>query len=60
MSDIEGIRRRAEGGDAVAQYEIGMMCLEGEGVPQDDAEAVRWIRLSAEAGHPPAQTRLGR
>jgi uncharacterized protein len=31
----------------------------GRGVPQDDAEAVRWYRKSAEQGHPQAQYNLG-
>jgi len=31
----------------------------GEGVPQDYKEAVRWYRLSAEQGHAGAQSNLG-
>ena len=31
----------------------------GEGVPQDDAEAVRWFRLAAEQGEARAQFNLG-
>jgi TPR repeat protein len=31
----------------------------GEGVPKDDAEAVKWYRLAAEQGHAHAQFRLG-
>ena len=31
----------------------------GEGVPQDDAEAVRWYRLAAEQSYPMAQNNLG-
>ena len=31
----------------------------GEGIPQDDAEAVRWYRLAAEQGHASAQYNLG-
>ena len=31
----------------------------GQGVPKDDAEAVRWYRRASEAGHYPAQARLG-
>ena len=31
----------------------------GRGVPQDDAEAVRWYRLAAEQGHAHAQNNLG-
>ena len=35
------------------------MYLEGRGVPQDDAEAVRWMRLAAERGQGDAQALLG-
>ena len=35
------------------------MYRNGEGVPQDDAEAVRWYRLAADQGYSPAQTTLG-
>ena len=31
----------------------------GRGVPQDDAEAVRWYRLAAEQGHASGQRNLG-
>jgi TPR repeat protein len=31
----------------------------GEGVPEDDAEAVRWYRLSAEQGYAKAPYNLG-
>ena len=31
----------------------------GRGVPQDEAEAVRWYRLAADQGHAPAQGILG-
>ncbi|MER9338258.1 sel1 repeat family protein [Mesorhizobium sp. M0293] len=35
------------------------MYSRGEGVPQDDAEAVKWYRLSADQGFAPAQNDLG-
>ena len=35
------------------------MYANGRGVPQDDAEAVRWYRLAAEQGNANAQTNLG-
>ena len=36
-----------------------MMYSRGEGVPEDEAEAVRWYRLAAEQGDALAQTNLG-
>ena len=35
------------------------MYRNGEGVPQDDVEAVRWLRLAADQGHVSAQLALG-
>ena len=51
--------RSAQQGDARAQYNLGVMYANGEGVRQDDAEAVRWWRLAAEQGDAGAQLNLG-
>ena len=53
-------RRRAEQGDADAQYNLGYRYVTGIGVPQDRAEAVRWLRLAADQGHTQAEDFLGR
>ena len=45
--EIDALRARAEQGDASAQFNLGVRYADGEGVPQDDAEAVRWYRLAA-------------
>jgi TPR repeat protein len=42
-----------------AQYRFGNKYANGQGVPEDDAEAVRWLRLAAEQGHASAQYFLG-
>ncbi len=52
-------RARAEQGDAIAQYNLGVMYTKGEGVPQDDGEAVRWFRKAAQQGFSQAQYNLG-
>ncbi len=49
----------AEQGDASAQFNLGDMYANGEGVPQNDAEAVRWYRSAAELGLAFAQFSLG-
>ncbi len=49
----------AENGDAVAQYNLGLMYDRGWGVPQDYKEAAKWYTLSAEQGYSEAQTGLG-
>ena len=57
--DYEKERRGAEQGDAHAQFRLGRIYRKGVGVPQNDAEAVKWFRLAAEQGHPYAQQALG-
>ena len=49
----------AEAGDAYAQNNLGVMYDKGEGVLQDDSEAVKWYRRAAEAGDAVAQNNLG-
>ena len=57
--EIDALRARAEQGYAAALNNLGIMYAGGRGVPQDDAEAVRWYRLAAEQGHAVAQFVLG-
>ena len=49
----------AEQGFAWAQNNLGVMYEKGDGVPQDDAEAVGWYRMAAEQGDASAQYNLG-
>ena len=49
----------AERGSIAAQSYLGLMYANGEGVPEDDAEAVRWFRLAAEQGSSLSQLNLG-
>lgn len=46
-------------GNARAQNNLGFMYENGQGVDQDDAEAVRWYRQAAEQGDAIAQINLG-
>jgi TPR repeat protein len=59
QSDFEETKALAEQGNADAQYNLGLIYDLGNGVPENDAEAVRWYRLAAEQGHAIAQYRLG-
>ena len=59
LSPLEDLRSCGEQGYAYAQFNLWAMYANGEGVPQDDAEAVRWYRLAAEQGYPSAQFQLG-
>jgi TPR repeat protein len=58
-SSLEACRVQAEAGDAFAQSVLGHAYDLGEGVPEDDAEAVRWYRLAVEQGDALAQFNLG-
>ncbi len=49
-------RALAEQGDAKAQFNLGIMYSNGQGVPQDYAEALQWYRKAAIQGHPKAKT----
>jgi len=55
----EEIRIMAELGNAKAQCQIGLMYASGDGLAQDNAEAVKWFRQAAEQGLPEAQSVLG-
>jgi len=57
--EIDALRVRAEAGDAIAQNDLGLIYDNGRGVPEDDAEAVRWYRLAADQGVVVAQYNLG-
>ncbi len=56
---LREMRVLAEQGDAAAQYNLGVMYFEGQGVAQDYAEAVKWYRRAAEQGYADAQNNLG-
>ena len=52
-------RHLAEQGHAGAQYQLGIMYEYGRGVPQNDADAVKWYTLAANQGVAAAQYKLG-
>ena len=49
----------AEGGDAQAQFLLGLAHDEGRGVARDTAKAAEWYRLAAAQDHALAQNNLG-
>ncbi len=49
----------AQGGDIRAQYLLGRIYSEGEGVAKNDAEGVKWYRLAADRGDIVSQLVLG-
>jgi TPR repeat protein len=49
----------AEQGDALAQYNLGVLYRKGRGVPQDDVQARKWYAKAAAQGQAKAQFNLG-
>jgi TPR repeat protein len=58
-SDTANLIKQAEGGDAMAQFTLGVAYADGEGVAKDDAVAALWYRKAAEQGLSWAQFNLG-
>ena len=52
-------RPLADQGNAGAQFNLGVMYNNGQGVPQNHAEAVKWYRTAAVQGYALAQVNLG-
>ena len=46
-------------GHIIAEFMLGVMYKEGEGVPRDAVESVKWYRLSANQGNADAQCCIG-
>ena len=57
--ELKALQQKAEQGDAEAQCTLGFLYRTGQGVPQDNAQAVAWTRKAAEQGHARAQFNLG-
>ena len=49
----------AEGGHALAQYQMGLMLEQGQGTPANVAEAYKWYKKAAEQGIADAYFALG-
>jgi TPR repeat protein len=52
-------RPLAERGDASAQYMVGYLYAQGEGVQSSSRSAAKWYRKAADQGDPDAQLNLG-
>lgn len=51
--------RKATGGDAVGQYEVGLRLLRGDEAPENAKEAISWLLKSAQQGYEDAEYLLG-
>lgn len=56
---LEKFKPLAEHDNMEAQFNLGVMYRQGQGVPQDHQNAVTWFNKSAEQGHVEAQQNLG-
>jgi uncharacterized protein len=56
---LRQFRSLGDQGHPVAQYNIGLMYFNGQGLPQDFVEAAKWFRLAANRGHAGAKNNLG-
>ena len=52
-------RPLAEQGDREAQFNLGLLYIDGQGVPQDPAEGAAWFQKSADQDFTKAQLNLG-
>jgi TPR repeat protein len=58
-ADFDALRRKAEAGDAKAQFDLAEAYSEGNGVAKDSAKGMDWLRRSALQGYAGAQVVLG-
>ena len=56
---LREFRSAAQRGDVRAQYMLGLMHENGQGVPANNTNAMKWYRMAAERGHAKSQYNLG-
>ncbi|WP_397383308.1 hypothetical protein [Prosthecobacter sp.] len=56
---LETLRARAAASDIKAQLDLAHRLRDGKGVAKDDAEALRWAHMAADAGSPDAMDFVG-
>jgi len=57
--EIAALKKRAEAGDPKAQVQLGTAYASGDGVTEDDAEAVKWFGKAADQGDAAGEYFLG-
>lgn len=59
---VSSIRKKAEQGDPVSEFNMAVLYHTGqgvpEGVPQDDVQTARWLRKAADQGYADAELNL--
>ena len=57
--NLHDLLERANDGDFDAQYQLGVIYITGNGVPEDCEEALKWIKKAAHQGEPNAMCVYG-
>jgi TPR repeat protein len=55
---VRWLRKAAEQDYAQAQFSLGLIYVEGQGVTKDDAMAYKWFLLASEKGHQKAKLNM--
>ena len=55
---IDEVKQNAENGDMDSQFSLGVLHLQGRGVQQDYAQALKWFKKAAAQNMPQAQSNL--
>ena len=58
QGSFEDVKKAAEKGDAISQYNLGVYYYTGNGVEQDEEQATNWFEKAAEQGHEGAANAL--
>src|SRR5262245_57598689 len=56
--DLAAALKKAESGDAAAQFKLGLLYASGQWTDRDPTNAVRWFRMAADQGNLAAQFNL--
>lgn len=59
FAQSDDLLKRAQAGDADAQFALGQAYEDGKGVPQDDEAAISWYKKAADQGNAKAENSLG-
>src|SRR5206468_3969014 len=59
LPTLSELIKLADQGDTLAQLALGIKYSNGDGVPQDYAEAMNWFRKAADQGEPLAELKVG-
>ncbi len=59
LKTVADTTKLAQKQDPVAEYTLAQIYAQGDGVPKDDAQARKWLKLAAEHGNPEAEYEMG-